>query len=136
MKFPIFGNINFRILRSIYNILICAQKVIIVFTKDICTVPDIQTPLGPVEISDKSEYRSCNRSVLVVAFGLMSHNPNVQGARITAIRGLTLPDFSKTRNVAKGDRLVGREVNVAPVVLGNLLSSEDSLSLFGNFLKR
>lgn len=60
MKFPILGQINFRIFWGVYYILVSAQKVIIILTEDIGTVSDVETPFRSVEVSDEPENRSCD----------------------------------------------------------------------------
>lgn len=77
MQPPILGHSHLGILPCIHNIFIRAQKVIIKFTENIRTIANIQTPLSPIQISHKPEHWSCDRSVLIVTFGLMGHDAHV-----------------------------------------------------------
>ena len=117
MQPPSLRHSHLGILLRIHHILIGTQKVIIILTEHIRTIANIQTPLGPVQISHKPEHRPCDRTVLVVAFGLMSHDAHVQGAGVATVRGLALPYLVYDGNVAEGNGLVGGEVDGAPVVL-------------------
>lgn len=65
----------------------------------------------------------------------MCHDGYIQGSRVASVWGLALPYLVQARDIAEGNRLVGGQMDLAPLVLGDVLSSEYFFSLGGDSLE-
>lgn len=116
-KFPVLRNFYPGVLGVVWHVLIGSEEVVVTLSENVVAVPDVQTPLRPVQVCHKPEDRTCHAPVLVLSLGLMGHYSHIQGPGVASVGCLPLPDLLQARNVAERNRFVCRQVDLPPFVL-------------------